>query len=113
MIIGHYLCIYSRIYLGLSFKGRIQIDKSSHGLITDGPFSYIRHPIYTGFGISAIGAIINTKFYWISVLCATIHCYIFGCYKLEIEEVLLSNVYGKAWHKFKQKTPAKLVPLLY
>ena len=111
-IIGHLLSIYSRQYLGLAFKGRIQIDKDIHNLITNGPFKYVRHPIYCGHFTYCFGAVMSTYFYWIPVfsLFLLISCII---YKIETEDVLLSNIYGKKFDKFKQNTPAKLIPYIY
>ena len=39
-VVGFLLALYSIIYLGLHKK---------HGLVTTGPYHYIRHPQYTGF----------------------------------------------------------------
>ena len=53
-IVGLLLAIYSIIYLGLQKK---------KGLVSTGPYRYIRHPQYTGFLILTIG--LSGYSYWI------------------------------------------------
>ena len=46
-IVGFALCIWARFTLGRNWSGLVTL-KAGHELIARGPYSLVRHPIYTG-----------------------------------------------------------------
>lgn len=52
--IGIVLAIWARRHLGQYWSGRITL-KEDHKLIRTGPYTYFRHPIYSGLDLAAIG----------------------------------------------------------
>ena len=68
-------------------------------LITNGPFSLVRHPLYTGVALLVlpwIGFFFNT---WLGALIGIV-MYIASRIYSPREEELLSNNYGSAWDEY-------------
>lgn len=53
-IAGCLFAIWARLTLGSNWSGRATV-KQGHELITSGPYSIARHPIYTGILLAALG----------------------------------------------------------
>src|SRR5215469_4438569 len=51
---GIALAVWSRVCLGQYWSARVTL-KHDHQLIRSGPYQYVRHPIYTGMLVGAIG----------------------------------------------------------
>jgi protein-S-isoprenylcysteine O-methyltransferase Ste14 len=54
---GSVVAIYARVFLGANWSGRASI-KQGHELIRTGPYSVVRHPIYSGLLLSVAGTAI-------------------------------------------------------
>ena len=94
LIIGLINCIWSQIL--------IIINVPKHELITSGPFSFVKHPLYTGVSLLVIpwvGFIINT---WLGVVIGITLFIILRIYAPE-EEKKLSNIFGNAWTEYTKK----------
>ena len=52
--LGVALAIWARAHLGANWSAAVSI-RTDHELIGSGPYRYIRHPIYTGMILAAIG----------------------------------------------------------
>lgn len=82
-----------------------------HELIQDGPYRFVRNPIYTGmFGmLIATGLAVTT---WPLLLVATI-LFALGTYvRVRIEEKLLRQAFGERFEQYARKVPA-LIPGIY
>lgn len=53
-LVGCLFAVWARITLGRNWSGRATV-KAEHELITQGPYSLARHPIYTGLLTAALG----------------------------------------------------------
>lgn len=53
-IAGCLFAIWARVTLGTNWSGRATV-KAGHQLITKGPYALVRHPIYTGLMLAALG----------------------------------------------------------
>ncbi|MFZ1041735.1 MAG: isoprenylcysteine carboxylmethyltransferase family protein [Anaerolineales bacterium] len=94
LIIGLINCIWSQIL--------IIINVPKHKLITSGPFSIVKHPLYTGVSLLVIpwvGLLINT---WLGVVIGITLFIILRIYAPE-EEKKLSNIFGIAWTEYTKK----------
>lgn len=52
--VGCLFAIWARVTLGANWSGRATV-KAGHQLITSGPYSLARHPIYTGLLVASVG----------------------------------------------------------
>ncbi len=94
LMIGLINCIWSQIL--------IIMNVPKHRLITSGPFSIVKHPLYTGVSLLVIpwvGFIINT---WLGVVIGITLFIILRIYAPE-EEKKLSNIFGNAWTEYTKK----------
>lgn len=111
-IAGILVIFYSLIYFQLHRK---------EGLITTGPYRFIRHPQYTGFLLMTLG-LTSFSYWWLSNTFglgwlskeATVALWFvqFGAYVALalIEESYLKKTYGKDYFEYKDKT-SFLIPL--
>ena len=82
-----------------------------HKLITEGPYSVVRNPIYTGmFGmLLATGLAIS---HWIGLLIAIVVFAIGTAIRVHSEERLLRGAFGEEFEAYARRVPA-VVPFLF
>jgi protein-S-isoprenylcysteine O-methyltransferase Ste14 len=79
-----------------------------HALITEGPYSLVRHPIYAGlFGMMLATALVMT--YWLVLPVAIIVFLIGANIRIRSEEKLLRDEFGAAYETYARSVPA-LIP---
>lgn len=108
-VIGVYVMIWSRITLGKNWSANIVI-KEDHKLIITGPYSFVRHPIYSGLILIVLGTslYINGILFFIFTI-----IFFFGAYyKGYKEEKILINHFGDEYLIYKKKVKA-LIPFLF
>jgi len=95
------LALWARWHLGQYWSGRITI-KQDHKLIRTGPYARLRHPIYSGLDLAAIGTALSID-RW--------RCFIGICVivlgfwvKAKREEAMLARQFGAAFEEHKQHT---------
>ena len=101
--------VWARQHLGRNWSGTVQV-KQDHQLICDGPYRFVRHPIYTGILVAFLGtAIVNCD--WCGILGVLIA---FGSFwrKLTLEERFMRETFGSAYEEYRARTAA-LIPYLF
>lgn len=73
-----------------------------HKLVTNGPFAIIRHPLYMGVFLSAIGALFVFKT-WSMVVFMPLSLVVIG--RAEREEKLLEQEFEEEWKAYIAKVP--------
>ena len=106
VVTGVALACWSRYVLGRNWSMAVEL-KQEHELVQSGPYSVVRHPIYTGLLIGFIGTVVAIG-EWRGVLSVAIFS-AFIAYKLRVEERWLSELFGSAYSQYKDRTKA-LVP---
>lgn len=105
---GLLLTIWARLHLGNNWSGAVTI-KQDHELIASGPYSYARHPIYTGILLGFIGSAI-ARAESRGVLAVAIVSWALWR-KLSIEESWLSQEFGDAYADYRRRVAA-LIPFV-
>lgn len=79
-------------------------------LVANGPYSFIRHPMYAAVLLVAFGLLINT-FTWIRFGAVTI-LFVDLIIKADYEEILLTRYFKKEYVEYQKKT-ARFLPFVY
>lgn len=77
------------------------------GLRTDGPYRWVRHPIYSAILLAALGIVIAVGSSW--TVAAAVALTLFFVAKSRWEDRLLEAQYGDTWREWAARTGA-LVP---
>jgi len=90
------LAIWARYHLAEYWSARITI-KEDHQLIRTGPYARLRHPIYSGIILAAIGsAVVIDEWRCVLGVCLVVTGY---CIKARKEEVMLTQQFGEAFRE--------------
>jgi protein-S-isoprenylcysteine O-methyltransferase Ste14 len=105
---GIAFAIAARVWIGRNWSGRVTI-KEQHELIKNGPYSLVRHPIYSGFLLALLGtAMVQGEVRGLIGFALAALGWIF---KLRTEEAFLAQQFGNAYLEYKQRVKA-LVPFV-
>jgi protein-S-isoprenylcysteine O-methyltransferase Ste14 len=101
-VAGGFICVNWYLFWKRSYRGQ---------LITDGPYSWVRHPLYTGFLILASG---------LAILVPIVETLMFAAFSLAVtlmyvrkEEEFLLKRYGKAYRDYMRRVPWRIIPRIY
>lgn len=108
-VAGVALAIFSRAFLGRNWSATVQL-KQDHELITDGPYRYVRHPIYTGLLLLFAGNAVMIG-QWRGVLAVAI-VFVSFWRKLKVEEKWLAGHFGESYSAYRSRTKA-LIPAIF
>ena len=109
LIFGIVFNEWARHILGKQWSGAARILKK-HKLITSGPYSVVRHPMYFANILMHIGCIIIINSYVLLGLFLLI-VLILG-YRIKIEEQELLKKFGKNYEIYRKKV-ALIIPFIY
>ena len=109
MLAGIGLTLWARVHLGANWSGTVTV-KVNHGLIRTGPYARVRHPIYTGILLAAVGtAMLQREF---SGLLGVALVFAGFWIKLRKEEQFMAETFGSAYDDYRRHTGA-LLPSLW
>lgn len=106
--IGAGFALWSRILLGKNWSIAVQ-QKEDHELIKAGPYSLVRHPIYSGLLLLFCGHALIVGDY--RAILAVIIVFVSFWFKLKKEETVLTQFFGEQYIQYKKETRA-IVPFL-
>jgi len=95
------LAIWARHHLAEYWSARITI-KEDHQLIRTGPYSRLRHPIYTGLVLATIGSALEID-RWRCVF-GVLLVLAGYCLNARREEAMLSRQFGEAFREHQEQT---------
>jgi protein-S-isoprenylcysteine O-methyltransferase Ste14 len=114
-VIGISICIAGMIFffwarqtLGKNWSKTVTI-KEGHELVTSGPYRLVRHPIYTGGLIAAIGSAIVAGGAWVFLLIILGSLFI---WRVGAEDKLMAQQFPNEYPEYKKRTKA-LIPFLF
>lgn len=99
--LGVAVAIWARYCLGEYWSARVTL-KEGHRIIRSGPYRWVRHPIYTGILVGAIGRAISIG-EWRGVL-GVVLILATHARKAVREEALLTKEFGTEYQKYKSST---------
>jgi protein-S-isoprenylcysteine O-methyltransferase Ste14 len=107
-LLGLALAVWARIFIGRNW-GMPMSEKADPELVTTGPYSVIRHPIYSGIILAMAGTTIAVSLYWL-IAVALLGAYFI--YSAVMEERHMAEVFPDAYPRYKQSTKM-LVPFIF
>lgn len=99
--LGVAIAVWARYCIGVYWSARVTL-KEGHQLIRTGPYAFVRHPIYTGMLLGAIGATLVVG-EWRGIL-AVILLLAAHSRKAMREEALLTKEFGDAYTSYRKHT---------
>ena len=101
--------IWARRVLGRNWSGLVTL-KEDHQLIQEGPYRWVRHPIYTGLLLAFLGSAIAIG-EWRGILAFVLAFAAFDI-KRRIEERWMKEVFGTSYEQYQKRVRA-LIPLVW
>jgi protein-S-isoprenylcysteine O-methyltransferase Ste14 len=105
---GLLFCVWARVVLAGNWSDFVQI-KQDHELIVEGPYRWVRHPIYTGLILMFAGTALAVG-EWRGVLAVVIAVASFWR-KLRLEETVMRRQFGATYGVYAERVPA-LIPFV-
>jgi len=108
MLAGLGFAVWARFTLGRNWSGVVTV-KQDHVLITRGPYTWVRHPIYSGILLILVGTalVLGTLLSCLEVAAVALAFWL----KLRIEERFMTETFGQQYTEYRQRVKA-LVPYL-
>jgi protein-S-isoprenylcysteine O-methyltransferase Ste14 len=107
-VLGLGLAIWARLYLGRNW-GMPMSQKDDPELVTTGPYSSVRHPIYSGIILAMIGTTLAVSVYW---LVAVVLLGAYFVYSAFMEERIMAGLFPDSYPAYKRSTKM-LVPFIF
>ncbi len=102
------LAVWARVYLGRNWGMPMSL-RQGHELVTTGPYRFIRHPIYSGILLAALGSVLASTAWWLFLFLAY-GGYFF--YSVGVEEKMMMEQFPDQYPAYKTKTK-RLIPFIY
>lgn len=104
---GVILAVWARVCLGANW-GMPTAEKASPELVTSGPYTYTRHPIYAGFILAILGSAIGQTVLWAIPLLIVGPYFIYSARR---EERLMAEHFPLQYPGYKKRTKM-LIPFI-
>ena len=82
--------------------------KKNKVLATDGPYAYVRHPLYVGNILLLVGFCLASQWMWSALLIVTLIWFYYPP-AIEYEDRKLHGIFGEEWERWRMNTKA-LIP---
>ena len=105
---GLAFAIWARFIIAGNWSSYVEL-KQDHELIVEGPYAFVRHPIYTGLLLAFVGSALAVG-EWRGVLSVAIVAASFWR-KLRFEEGVMRRQFGEAYARYAARVPA-LIPFV-
>jgi len=107
---GATLAIWARFVIGRNWSGAGITLKKDHQLVRTGAYSIVRHPIYSGLLLAAVGLVITegVPFDFVGVILVAIAFLI----RIPKEEKLMTEQFPNEYPEYKKKAKA-LIPFVW
>ena len=105
---GIAFAIWARFYLGRNWGMPMSL-KVDRELVSNGPYKYVRHPIYSGMLLAMIGSAFVAGPWWLVVL---VLFFVYFIYSANAEEKMLTKELPEAYPAYKKHTKM-LIPFVF
>ena len=106
--LGLGFAIWARVHIGRNW-GTPMTQKDEPELVTSGPYRLVRHPIYSGILVAAIGTAGALSWLWLTAVALA---GIYFLYSATVEERFLTEQFPNGYPPYKRSTKM-LVPFVF
>jgi protein-S-isoprenylcysteine O-methyltransferase Ste14 len=99
-LLGLALAVWARVYIGINW-GMPMSRKENPDLVTTGPYSKVRHPIYSGIVLGIVGTALAVSLYW---LIGAVVMGAYFIYSAANEERYMTEQFPSAYPEYKHST---------
>jgi protein-S-isoprenylcysteine O-methyltransferase Ste14 len=107
-VLGIGFAVWARAHLGRDWSSHPDV-KEGHELVTSGPYAYVRHPIYTGVILAAIGSAIGTNYFWMLIVLAVVVMFLL---RIPKEEGYMMELFPEQYPAYRARTK-RLIPFIW
>jgi protein-S-isoprenylcysteine O-methyltransferase Ste14 len=108
-VLGLGFSLWARFYIGSNWDALVTL-KEDHRLVRTGPYSIVRHPIYSGFMVATLGTAVAQG--EIGRLVPVVLVVLAWGYKAKVEEKFLTQRFGEEYNKYRREVKG-LIPLVW
>lgn len=109
IFVGNLLFIWSHRALGRNWTPFLEIRKE-HTLVTNGPYRFVRHPMYVAISLIGIGVSLLSA-NWVVALSYMLPMTNMYLFRISDEEKMMTEQFGDEYRKYMQNT-GRLIPKL-
>ncbi len=108
-VVGVIGAVWARTTLGRNWSGYVTYKKD-HELVTNGPYRWVRHPIYSSLLLMLIGTFIYDP----TLVVIIIFPVYFGIFfwRIRKEEEIMINLFGNKYRNYMKRTK-RLIPFVW
>lgn len=106
--LGLGFAVWARVHLGRNW-GTPMTQKDEPELVTSGPYRLVRHPIYSGILVAAVGTAVALSWLWLTVVALA---GIYFVYSATVEERFLTEEFPDGYPAYARSTKM-LVPFVF
>jgi protein-S-isoprenylcysteine O-methyltransferase Ste14 len=106
--IGIGFAIWARVNLGRNWSSRPAV-KEHHELVMTGPYAYVRHPIYAGMMLAALGTALTSSVFGVGMF---VFISILFALRINKEERIMRELFPEHYPAYQQHTK-RLVPFVW
>ena len=107
--VGVAIAIWARTILGGNWSGLVTV-KQDHTLVRTGPYTVVRHPIYSGLTLAILGTALAIG-EWRALVAAAV-VFVMFLAKSRTEERFMTEEFGREYEDYRRETNA-LIPFIF
>jgi len=108
LALGLGFAIWARVSIGRNW-GAPMTQKDDPELVTSGPYHLVRHPIYTGILLAAVGTAVGLSWWWLVVVALA---GVYFVYSATVEERYLTQRFPNSYPAYQRSTKM-LIPFIF
>lgn len=106
---GMFVFAWAVAFLKGGFLGNV--EPVSDAVVTQGPYKFVRHPVYLGMVVATVGLVIALSSLW-GLLATLLFFTPTAIYRARLEEDAMARKFGREWDDYVSRT-SFMLPRIY